>query len=354
VRGFRLLLGILLVALLGANEPGRAAPLPGWAIPIKGLGKLALYGATPEKAVHNYVEGVIRRGVFPGREAQLRAWGRTLAMQGAQRLEDALVTGKPVSGIQLNHIDDLIGESKHQVARKAYATALGRTGVQSIFFAPGESGRTDRVVQRLGAVHHLHLTGGDDLHPELWGGKVTYAKPHELNLIRDRLEQKTVRKAMAMGLPIDATCRGYQLMNVTLGGTMVQDIIKDKLSTHVHFGPGFTPIPHPVFIEPDSAVARTVGSYLASVPSMHHQALGRIGWGLRVVGRAPDGVTEMVEGLGGWWRGNQFHAELTRSSWSLAMYRDMAARAYARMNGVSASDWQRLNAGAAVATGSTK
>lgn len=328
---------LLLALVLGWTGHVHAAPLAGWAVKVPGLGTLALYGATPERAIHNYVEGVVRRGVFPGREGELRAWGRKLAVKsGALPLERALAPGKPVSGVQLNHIDDLIGGKPALDARKAYATALHSAGLQAIFLPPGDTSESHRIEQRLSAVHHLHLTGGDDLHPSLWGAPVTHAHRTEINLKRDLGDVKTVLKAIEMGLPIDSTCRGYQLLNVALGGSMTQDILADHLSDTEHFAPGFKPTPHPVIVEPGSTTAATVGKRIPSVPSMHHQALARIAATLRLVGRAPDGVPEMIEGVGdkrGWLRGAQFHAELARRrAFSRAMYRDMFERATLRMN----------------------
>ena len=330
----RVLSVLLAVVCLLLGAAAQAAPLPAWAIPMPGLGTLALYGGSPEKAIHNYVEGVIRRGVFPRQAAELRAWGRQLAARSKQArpLAETLTPGQPVSGIQLNNVNDLIGDKAHHGTRKAYAHALAGAGVASVFFPPGDSGQKSRIEQRLASVHHLHLVGGDDLHPELWGGEVTHAHIEELNLVRDRMEAKVVGMAIAAGMPVDATCRGYQLLNVMSGGTMVQDIVEDHLSVTPHFGPGFKPTPHAVHVERGSAIAATVGTKLRSVKSMHHEALGLIAKLFKVVGRAPDGVPEMIEGYGGRVRGNQFHAELARrTAYSRAIYRNVAERARAYM-----------------------
>ena len=314
----------LLVALFSSAAHATAA----WAFEVPGLGSLALFGDTPKQAVDRYVAGVIRRQAVPGHEAELRAWGQTLVARPSRSLEQ-VSKGRPLSGIQLNSLHDLTGDTQHLGLRKAYADGLERAGVATVFFPPADSSAL--IEARLSSVQHLMLTGGDDLHPSLYGAPITHANRDELNIVRDKFEIRLVRHALASKLPIDATCRGYQLLNVAAGGTLVQDIHEDHLTSKAHAGPGFSPIRHGVDIEPDSAVAATVGTtHLRAVPSMHHEAVGRVGKGFRIVGRASDGVPEMIEADGGRVRGNQFHAEKTlRSAFSKAMYGNIYQRASA-------------------------
>lgn len=286
---------------------------------------MALFGDTPAHAVDRYVAGVIRRNAFPGHEAELRAWGKHLGSQPARSL-DAVAHGRPLSGIQLNHLLDLTGDAHHLGVRKAYADGLERAGVATVFFPPADSRAL--IDARLASVQHLMLTGGDDLHPKLYGAPVTHANADELNLVRDRFELQLVRKALSSTLPIDATCRGYQMLDVAAGGTLVQDIHQDHLTTRAHAGPGFSPTHHAVNVEPGSALAATVGTHLRAVPSMHHEAVGKVGTGFSIVGRSPDGVPEAIEADGGRVRGYQFHAEKTlRSGFSKAIYANMYQRA---------------------------
>ncbi|MEO6951312.1 MAG: gamma-glutamyl-gamma-aminobutyrate hydrolase family protein [Polyangia bacterium] len=319
-------LTVLLVALvlgLWSNAANAAA----WAFDVPGLGAMALFGDTPKDAVDHYVAGVIRRQAFPGHEEELRAWGKALAARPARSLE-AVAHGRPLSGIQLNHLLDLTGDAHHLGVRKGYADGLERAGVATVFFPPADSRAL--IDARLSSVQHLMLTGGDDLHPKLYGAPVTYAHPDELNLVRDRFELQLVRKALSSKLPIDATCRGYQMLDVAAGGTLVQDLHEDHLTTMEHAGPGFAPVRHGVSVEPGSALAATIGIHVRAVPSMHHEAIGKVGKGFRVVGRAPDGVPEAIEADGGRVRGYQFHAEKTlRSGFSKAIYANMFQRAAA-------------------------
>jgi putative glutamine amidotransferase len=119
-----------------------------------------------------------------------------------------------------------------------------------------------------------------------------------------------VPAALRRGLPILGMCRGIQVLNVALGGTLVQDL---SLVAEAHpSDPGWShwkrveaaslddaPLPahprHEISIEPDSALARALGTTTIDVNSFHHQAIDRLGDGLAVVATSPDGVTEAIE-----------------------------------------------------------
>jgi putative glutamine amidotransferase len=304
----------------------------GWAIDMPGLGPIALFGATPEQAVHAYVRGLVSRDAFPGKRRELASFrDRMLASAKQARTLDELRADRPLSGIQLNSVEDLVGNEAHLAHRRAYASALDHAGIASVFFPPADSRRL--ITARLASISHLKLVGGEDIHPSMYGEPITHAHRDELNLVRDRYEAALVKQALALQLPIDGTCRGFQMMNVVRGGTLVQDIHADGLTTRAHAAPGFGVLKHPVVVADESALFRTVGTKrVRAVPSVHHEALGRIGAGLTVVGRAPDGVPEAIEGEDGRIRGYQFHAEVSpRSAFSRAIYASIAerARAYA-------------------------
>ncbi len=135
---------------------------------------------------------------------------------------------------------------------------------------------------------------------------------------RDAFELELVERALDRGLPILGMCRGIQVLNVALGGTLVQDLaLRPEWAEHpadrgwVHWkrieeaslrGEPLPPHPrHPIAIEPDSRLARALGTEEAEVDSFHHQAIDRLAPGLRAVARAPDGVIEAVELEGNVW-----------------------------------------------------
>lgn len=137
------------------------------------------------------------------------------------------------------------------------------------------------------------LMGGEDVDPALYGGAENYPHRDEIFSDADRAQVSLVREAVADGVPLIGICRGMQVINVALGGDLVQ---------HLHGG-GHTPprsadegmISHPVDLEPESRLAALVGSTRLDVQSSHHQAVGTVGLGLKVVARADDGTVEAVE-----------------------------------------------------------
>jgi putative glutamine amidotransferase len=144
----------------------------------------------------------------------------------------------------------------------------------------------------------LLLAGGEDVDPSFYDEP----KKDEIEKTdpdRDRVELLLARWAVAEQMPILGICRGHQLLNVTLGGTLYQDIQTemgiDELHDNRGRGPGFRQQrPHQVILEPDSRIARELGAVLW-VNSLHHQAVATPGEGLRVVGLSPEGVIEAME-----------------------------------------------------------
>ncbi len=108
---------------------------------------------------------------------------------------------------------------------------------------------------------------------------------------RDAFEIALCRAAIERDLPLLGVCRGMEIMNVALGGDLIQHV--ESASTHLHTPGEFTD--HDVVLEPGSLAARAAGAERISVRSHHHQGLGRLGDGLVVSARSPDGVIEAVE-----------------------------------------------------------
>jgi putative glutamine amidotransferase len=148
-----------------------------------------------------------------------------------------------------------------------------------------------RYVDRLDG---LLLAGGGDLDPALYG-----AGPHpatrRVSAARDRAERGLLAAALGTGLPVLGVCRGLQLLNVHLGGTLHQHVpdLLGGATTH-------SPAPgvygrHPVTLDAGSRVAELHGRTDLEVTTSHHQAVARVGDGLLVTGRAPDGTVEAAE-----------------------------------------------------------
>jgi putative glutamine amidotransferase len=151
------------------------------------------------------------------------------------------------------------------------------------------------LLDRTDSVDAIVVVGGEDIAPAFYGGTRGY--PHESRHLEvaDAAQIALARRAVERRTPFLGICRGLQIVNVALGGTLEQDL--GEHTVHVNRG---VPIPevlttHPVLLEPGSRVSGLLGSAVVDVRSAHHQAVGALGSGLVVTGRAPDGHVEAIE-----------------------------------------------------------
>jgi putative glutamine amidotransferase len=190
-----------------------------------------------------------------------------------------------------------------------YLRGLEAAGALPLVMPPLGEEAIEPLLDRLDGIC---LSGGPDLDPAGYG-----AEPHpELGPIEpnlDRFELAVARRADAREMPILAICRGTQAINVVRGGTLHQHLpeISTEIS-HRQRTPG-NQTSHPVAVEPRSRLATALGGTeidVIDVNSFHHQALDRVGEGLEVSARAPDGTIEGVEDPGRpFLIGVQWHAE---------------------------------------------
>jgi putative glutamine amidotransferase len=139
----------------------------------------------------------------------------------------------------------------------------------------------------------LIISGGNDIGAEHYGGDVRAEVNNDPE--RDELEISWIRRALRGGLPMLGICRGAQLINVVLGGTLYQDIRKLRRLTYNR--PGLLPTKQ-VRVDSASLVARVCGRTRLRVNSLHHQAIRDLGENLDVVGRDLDEITQAVEAGG--------------------------------------------------------
>jgi putative glutamine amidotransferase len=173
-----------------------------------------------------------------------------------------------------------------------YPDAIRRAGAVPVVIPPMDLAAIEPLLDGLWG---LCLSGGPDIDPAIYGAEPHPALgPTEPEL--DRFEVALVRAAEEREMPVLAICRGLQVLNVARGGTLTQDLPTLHPSDVEHRQPqsGATPT-HDVTLEPGSLLAACLGVRETRVNSFHHQAVDRLGSGLRVVGRAPDGVIEAVE-----------------------------------------------------------
>lgn len=172
--------------------------------------------------------------------------------------------------------------------------------------------------QMAGGLDGLLLSGGSDLDPRHYG---ELPSP-ELGLVmreRDEFEMELVGHALQLGIPIFGICRGLQILNVALGGTLYQDL-PTQLGSEVQLEhrqgvPKYTAT-HVVELDDGSAAAKIMGARRLEVNSYHHQAVKELASGLVAVAHSPDGVVEAVEAQNlseRWILGVQWHAEAMRA-----------------------------------------
>lgn len=140
------------------------------------------------------------------------------------------------------------------------------------------------------------FSGGIDLQPSLYGASKHPAED-EYDPKLDEFEMTMASWALQEDIPVLAVCRGMQLINVLLGGTLYQDIPSQCSGAlnHCRRDQPRTALTHTVLVEEGSLMERVLGTRLLSVNSLHHQAIKDLGKGVRISGRAEDGLAELLE-----------------------------------------------------------
>jgi putative glutamine amidotransferase len=188
-----------------------------------------------------------------------------------------------------------------------YARAVEAAGGLPVVLPPLEEAAIPALVDRLSGVC---LSGGPDLDPAAYEADPDpHLGPVEPDL--DAFELAVAQRADTLGIPILGICRGCQALNVARGGTLHQHLpdVTDGSIAHRQRASG-RETTHAVRIEAGSRLASIVGDAELDVNSFHHQAVDRLGRGLRAVAWAPDGVIEGIEDDGqGLYLGVQWHVE---------------------------------------------
>lgn len=175
-----------------------------------------------------------------------------------------------------------------------YASALAAAGAVPVLLT--REAPVEALVSRLDG---LLMSGGEDVLPARYGGVETmHDTRHDPE--RDDFEQALVDAALEQGIPILAICRGCQMLNVALGGTLIAHLEEVDGFSHAWGADHPSIVRHSVTLEPDAALVGALRFQLdetstLSVNSYHHQAVDQPGRGLRIVGRASDGTAEAIE-----------------------------------------------------------
>ena len=161
----------------------------------------------------------------------------------------------------------------------------------------------DEAKNELQGCSALLLTGGGDINPAMYKDTRERKICTDIDTKRDNLEKVAICEAMSLKMPILGICRGEQMLNVVLGGTLITDIPaymkakgQDKLKMAIkHQCEDYIHCFHPISVDPASFLHAITGADSGSVTSNHHQAIANIGKGLSISARSPDGITEAIE-----------------------------------------------------------
>ncbi|NLV58310.1 MAG: gamma-glutamyl-gamma-aminobutyrate hydrolase family protein [Clostridiales bacterium] len=228
-------------------------------------------------------------------------------------------------------------ESKQMILRDYMKAILAAGGIPLLLSLDMQQEQLEICLSRLDGVM---LAGGGDVDPALYGCRPQRGLG-QVDPLRDRFELRLTRACHSLRIPVLGICRGLQVMNVALGGTLYQDLPSHYLQEREHpllqhrqTEPGNI-ASHPVWVEENSLLHDIVKQRELKVNTFHHQALWEVSPSLHVCAKAPDGVIEAAQDrahpffLGVQWHPERMYRE---DSPSLALFTAFvqAAAAHAR------------------------
>jgi putative glutamine amidotransferase len=183
-----------------------------------------------------------------------------------------------------------------------YVECVRRAGGLPLLLPPGEP----HLEEALELFDALVMCGGPDVDPKLYGGRA-HPQLYGIDPERDASDSALVKAMIARRVPALCICRGLQVLNVALGGTLIEHLPDEVGELVPHRGEERAYVPHEVRLEPRSRLAALLGAQTLRPASSHHQAVRKPGAGLEVVARAPDGTIEALE--------HREHARLIAVQW---------------------------------------
>lgn len=193
---------------------------------------------------------------------------------------------------------------------EGYVASLRRAGARAVLLPPDLDSPAEEVLAPFDA---LLLAGGGDVDPVRYDGGDHHPAVYGIDPVRDEAELRLVRAAVATGLPTLAVCRGLQVLNVALGGSLHQHL-PDLQGMDLHGHPTRqSSVLHDVKVAAGSRLAGACGREVLRCTSHHHQGVDRLGEGLAAVAWSGDGLVEGIElsAGSGWVVGVQWHPEMT-------------------------------------------
>lgn len=224
---------------------------------------------------------------------------------------------RPLIAVTVGSRRDRSGITRLGVNRQ-YVEALQEAGADVVLLPPGP------LPPLLDRISGVLVPGGVDVHPRHYGED---PRPGlgEVDEDLDSIELPLVRTAAERGLPVFGVCRGQQVVNVALGGTLYQDIVSDGVGSLEHDVPlekGRDFLAHEIEVEPESRLRFLLGAARLPVNSFHHQVVRQVAPDLRVTAVSDDGLIEALESADGRILTIQCHPEeLTAHAWARDLFR---------------------------------
>lgn len=198
----------------------------------------------------------------------------------------------------LHNVDEELKFPNHNSimsVSEAYTAAILRSGGFPVIIPMGLSQESlATAMQRLDG---LLFTGGGDVHPGRYGNPI-HPLVSGIDDDRDEVEFKLLKECLRLDKPFLGICRGLQMINVAMGGTLYEDLWSQRQGSQKHRYSGDTErryLAHPVQIEENSTLHSIVEKSVAEVNSLHHQGVRQLAPGLRPSAYAPDGLVEAFE-----------------------------------------------------------
>jgi putative glutamine amidotransferase len=219
-----------------------------------------------------------------------------------------MVSKQPIIGISM--FNGYIEDRPHHAIAANYIAAIRQSGAIPWLIAPAEP-NIEAITARIDG---LLLTGGSDISPDLYAD-FQHAEVVDVDVARDTTEIELFKSIYKQNKPILGVCRGMQLLNIALGGTLDQHLF-DKYADDVgHRAKQKLQNTHQVTIKPDTLLHSIYNASEVEVVSWHHQSVDRLGGGVIVSAAAHDGVIEAIEipGRSEFCVGVQWHPEVILS-----------------------------------------